>query len=257
MDGDLAPGAAAPPPARGPRAPDLTPKHVARTLREVPRPEDRAAAEGFTALDEDGIARVTREILDQRPPGPLWIFAYGSLMWKPVYEPARRIIARAHGWHREFSIEIDAFRGTPEAPGLMMALMPGGSCRGVVEELAEPAVEADIAALVRREMPYAEFRDMARWIRLRGDDGPIRALTFWAAPHGDRVRPGLPPPVAARQIARACGYAGSSAEYLHRTVDALHRAGIHDTRLWHLQRLVAQEIDRLYRQPDTGPAGKA
>lgn len=218
----------------------LTPAHVARTLRPVPDPGPPA---GWHRLTDAEIAEQAEALLAERPPGPLLVFAYGSLIWKPGFTPAALHRATAPGWHRQFSIEITGWRGTPEQPGLMLALMPGGSCTGLLLEAAEAEVGAVAAALVARETPYREFLGMARWLTTRTAAGPRRALAFWAGPTGERIYPGLPLPLAARKIAHACGHGGSSAEYLHNTVQALAAHGIADRNLWSLDRLVAEEIE--------------
>lgn len=217
----------------------LTARHVARTLREVPDP----GPEGMTPLDDAGVAARAAELLAEKPPGPLYVFAYGSLIWKPGYEFTARHRATAPGWHRQFCIELRGWRGTPEAPGLMLAILSGGSCTGLVMEAPEAEAQAATEAMVKRETPYAEFADMARWINVRTQAGASRALVFWAGPTGERIFRGLPPARAAKMIARACGHAGSSAEYLHNTVSALEAHGIHDRNLWRLQQLVAEEIE--------------
>ena len=77
----------------------------------------------------------------------------------------------------------------------------------------------------------------------------MRALTFYAPPTKDDLRPDLTLPVAARMIAGACGYAGSNTEYLFQTVKSLEEHGIWDEDLWHLQELVANEIEALSQAP--------
>ena len=170
------------------------------------------------------------------------MFAYGSLIWKPVFAPAEARRARARGWHRSFCIELVTWRGTPEAPGLMMALAPGGGCVGLAYRL-DPATQAgDLVELVRREMPLRELAGNARWITVETSEGPVPALTFYASPVGTRTSHRLPAETVARRLACACGYAGSCAEYLYNTVAHLEAEGIRDRNLWRLQRLVADEI---------------
>jgi hypothetical protein len=77
------------------------------------------------------------QTLRQRPSdGDVWVFAYGSLMWNPISEFDCRRIATLHGWHRSFCIRLIAGRGTPEQPGRMLALEPGGSTQGVALRLS-------------------------------------------------------------------------------------------------------------------------
>ncbi|MCB2136860.1 MAG: gamma-glutamylcyclotransferase [Rhodobacteraceae bacterium] len=227
-----------------PRTLHLTPDHVALTRRVVERrPEDSG---GWTELDEAGIADATAGIIAQRPPGPLWVFAYGSLIWKPIFEPLRHIPAAARGWHRAFCIELTSWRGTPDAPGLMMGLLPGGTCKGLAQEVAEDAVGDVVEALVRRETPFRELLPAQGWIRLDTGEGPLTALVYYAPPPEEDLRADLTLAETAAMIAQACGHAGSSAEYLQETVAALESHGIRDRHLWQLQRQVAEMIERTY-----------
>ncbi|WP_226621968.1 gamma-glutamylcyclotransferase [Alloyangia pacifica] len=222
----------------------LTEAHVTRVFRDIPEGDD-AAHWGWTRLDDAAISAKAREILAQRPEGPLQVFAYGSLLWKPEFRPVASRPGRALGWHRAFCIELTSWRGTPEAPGLMMALLPGGDCTALLQEIAEAEVEAAMEALVRREMPYEELASSYAWVEVEAETGPVRALTFYAPPAGERLRTDLTLEETAAIIARACGHAGSNTEYLHRTVTSLAAQGIHDANLWRLQQLVAAEIDAL------------
>jgi cation transport protein ChaC len=243
------------------RALRLTPEMVARCFRSVPEPE--TPPEGFTALDEEAIVARAAELLASAGPngagpdgtgtGPIWIFAYGSLIWKPVFAPAEARRARAWGWRRAFCIEMTSWRATPEAPGLMMALAAGGSCAGLAYRLDARTQAADLVELVRRETPYRELAANARWIRAATPEGPIRALTFYASPVGVPIQR-LPDETTALWIARACGHAGSCAEYLYNTVSHLEAEGIHDRHLWRLQQLVADEISG-WRPGGSGSAG--
>lgn len=218
----------------------LTPEMVAQCFRPVPEPD--AHPEGFERLDEAGIAAIADRLEAARAGAPIWVFAYGSLIWKPVFAPKEARRARAHGWRRSFCIELDSWRGTPEAPGLMMALAPGGSCVGIAYRLDPATQRADLTELVRRETPYRQLQDNARWIAVETANGPVTALTFYANPTGMRVSHRLPVETVARRLATACGHAGSCAEYLYNTVAHLEAEGIRDRTLWRLQRLVAEEI---------------
>ena len=66
----------------------------------------------------------------------VWVFAYGSLLWNPAFEAAEQVVAVLPGWHRAFCIRLTRFRGTPQQPGLMMSLVPGGSCRGALVRIS-------------------------------------------------------------------------------------------------------------------------
>jgi cation transport protein ChaC len=225
-----------------PRRLHLTQDHIARVTRDIP---DFLMPSTFRrATDEDFTAFADR-FMDERPTGPLHVFAYGSLIWNPTFEAAARRRAVARGWHRQFALRMRGYRATPESPGLMMTLLSGGRCVGVALEVPGGAEWQVLRDAARREFPFAESMEHVRWLRLDSDDGPLRAITFWAGPTGEGVHRGLPLSQAAARIARACGPKGSNAEYLRATVAALEAHGIRDRNLWRLQRLVAEEIDRL------------
>lgn len=225
----------------------LTEDHVRRATRPIP---ESVSATTFTRCEDHHFAQRAGRILSTRPVGPLLVFAYGSLIWNPTFPAEVRRRAVARGWHRQFCIELRGFRGTPEAPGLMMALMAGGRCAGVALEVADRDVETVVDGLVRRETPFVENDPDWRWITVDTEAGATRALVFWAGPTGPSIRKGLPLDQVARQLARACGYRGSAAEYLRNTVLSLEEHGIRDRNLWSLQAMVAAEIDRIF--PD-GP----
>ena len=225
-----------------PRTLHLTPGHVARATRPV---EDFVYPSSFTRATDEDYAGLVDRLMAERPDGSLHIFAYGSLIWKPTFEPVAKRRAVARGWHRQFCILIRGHRGTPETPGLMMALMSGGRCVGLALQVAAGIERQVLKDLCRRELPFVETLADHRWLRLDTAEGPIRGLVFWAGPTGPSIRRSPPLSVAAAQMARACGPRGSTAEYLHNTVRSLLEHGIRDRNLWTLQRLVAEEIDSI------------
>ena len=221
----------------------LTPELVALCWRKE---EDRGWDKRWTLLDageQDALANLLwQRSLDQ----PLWVFAYGSLIWKPTFEAAEQRRGTAIGWHRSFCMDMTNWRATPEQPGLMMALDRGGRCAGVVLRLPDNDRLAHISRLVRREILFKEDLDMVRWIPVRTALGEVRALVFWAGPTGDGISLKLPLEKVAWILARACGHAGSNAEYLYNTVAHLEALGLRDRNLWRLQELVAEEILELH-----------
>ncbi|EYD75780.1 Cation transport protein chaC [Rubellimicrobium mesophilum DSM 19309] len=218
----------------------LTEDHVARATRPV---EEFSYPSSFARASEEDYAALVDRLVAERPEGPLHVFAYGSLIWKPTFEAVARRRAVARGWHRQFALVLRGHRATPEAPGLMMTLMPGGRCAGLALEVRAGEERRVLEDSIRREFPFVETLAYRRWLRLDTAEGPIRGLVFWAGPTGSGVQRGLPLEEAAWQIARACGPKESNAEYLRNTVASLEEHGIRDRNLWRLQRLVAQEID--------------
>jgi cation transport protein ChaC len=163
---------------------------------------------------------------DDPPPGAFWVFAYGSLIWNPDFPFAERKPASLSGYHRRFCIRSTRYRGTPEAPGLVLGLDRGGSCRGVAFLVAAEHAPATLAALDAREIPDPVYRRRLLPVRLSCGT-TVPALTYVAR----RDWPGYCRPDAAQAaalIARAAGSRGSNREYLLRTLHGLQAAGIAD-----------------------------
>ena len=220
---------------------DLTPELVALCERPIKEPDPDPRW-----VDNDELKVFTDGLLAQRPTGPFWIFAYGSLIWNPTFPSVRHRRGTARGWHRSFCLELDRWRGTPEQRGLMMALDHGGSCAGLLYELPEQGLDEAVFGLVWREISFRYDLATVRWLTVETDAGPVTALAFWAGPKGQRIFRRLPLDKVAATIARACGHMGSNAAYLHNTVLHLAEAGIYDRNLWQLQKLVADEIRLLH-----------
>ena len=125
----------------------------------------------------------------------------------------------------------------------MLALDRGGACKGVVYRLPDDAVEANLCKLIGREMPFMPTPIPARWIKVRTERGPLRAIAFPIDRKSSRYVGGLSPETVANALAWAAGDRGSMADYLYNTVRQLEDRGIHDRHLWHLQALVAERIE--------------
>jgi cation transport protein ChaC len=182
--------------------------------------------------------------LAARPDGDtdLWLFAYGSLMWKPELEYAESRLATARGWHRRFCLWQWRYRGSRDRPGLMLALDRGGSCRGLAYKIQGPDVAQGIARVWRREMIGIGYRP--RWLRLHCDDRQVRGLAFVVNPQSPRYAGRMSSDVIADHIAMACGATGPSAEYLLETHEACRRLGIRDEMLERLPPMVAERLHR-------------
>ncbi|WP_201839276.1 gamma-glutamylcyclotransferase [Microvirga zambiensis] len=218
----------------------LTPEHVAQVHRVLddPGPDPTWTYHGDT--DYDALAR---DLIACRPDGPdTWLFAYGSLIWKPEIEHVETRRGTARGWHRSFCFRIERFRGTRELPGLMMSLDRGGQCQGVLFRLPPSDLAAQLGKLLRREITVKPPNNLPRWINVETDQGIVRPLAFVMNRRSRFYTGRLPPEQIADVLARACGHWGSCAEYLHRTVAHLEEQGIHDRNLWRLQALVAERI---------------
>jgi cation transport protein ChaC len=172
-------------------------------------------------------------------PVPLWIFAYGSLIWNPEFPVADRTLATLSGWRRSFCMWSVHHRGTPEAPGLVLALdaETGAACTGVAFRVADGHEDATLDALRRRELVSSAYREVELSVRL-ADGGLEMARTFVVDRAHAQYCGGLPETEQARVIARATGGRGPNAEYLRATVEHLAALGIPDPDLERLARQV-------------------
>ena len=180
--------------------------------------------------------------LKARPNAPIHVFAYGSLIWKPAFQPASIRRGTACGWRRSFCLRIKRFRGTRERPGLMMALDRGGSCEGILQRLVKERELLDLRMLWRREMTAMPPTNTPRWIDIESEGECVQAIAFTANPDGTNYVGNLAPVEVAEILAAACGSWGSGAAYLRQTTLSLEKLGIRDAYLWQLQNLVAERI---------------
>jgi len=156
----------------------------------------------------------------------VWVFAYGSLIWNPMVHHTERARAHTPDWHRTFCLTVRMGRGTPENPGLMLGLRPGGGCGGVAFRIEERLVEQELDLLWRREMVADGY--IPRWVDLLdAEERPMgAAVAFTINPHAPSYAGDLPDAVVARRLATARGRLGTAAEYLYRTRDGLRDVGI-------------------------------
>jgi glutathione-specific gamma-glutamylcyclotransferase len=223
----------------------LTPELVAMCYREV---ADGGRSPDITYLRDDEFHPAAEHLVSMKKPGPFWLFAYGSLIWKPEIPSLETLRATAQSWHRAFSMKIISHRGTKEQPGYMMCLDRGGACEGVVLRLPDEDLVAQVEKLLRRELSRKHALDAVRWIDVETEKGKMQALTFYAAPDQlEYYQANRDFKEIAHGLARACGHWGSGADYLYNTVSHLEQLGIHDEGLWQLQDLVAAEIRLLHR----------
>lgn len=228
----------------------LTSELVALCHREEADPGPDGS---WTQLNDEDFQTLASRLSDEADAGPLWVFAYGSLIWKPAFESVERQRATAFGWHRSFCLDMVRWRGSAEQPGLMMALERGGRCNGVIYRLPEGEKPLQIERLLRREISDHESVGSVRWLPVRTAQGTLRALGFWVGVTGRGTSLNQPLENVARVLARACGHVGSGAEYLYNTVSHLEEFGIRDRNLWRLQELVADEIRSIHgRALDVG-----
>ncbi|AZO67486.1 MULTISPECIES: gamma-glutamylcyclotransferase [unclassified Mesorhizobium] len=226
----------------------LTSELVALCHREEADPGPDGS---WTQLTDEDFQTLASRLSGEADEGPLWVFAYGSLIWKPAFESVEQQRATAFGWHRSFCLDMVRWRGSAEQPGLMMALERGGRCIGVIYRLPEGEKPLQIERLLRREISDHESIGSVRWLPVHTAQGRLRALGFWVGVTGRGTSLNQPLERVAQVLARACGHVGSGAEYLYNTVSHLEAFGIRDRNLWRLQELVANEIRSIHgRAPE-------
>ncbi len=179
------------------------------------------------ALDDLQLSASLMATLAEKPRGAgWWVFAYGSLLWNPLFPVAEMRSATLRGLHRRFCLWSLASRGTTECPGLVLGLERGGTCRGVVLRLPAPLALDELHLLWRREMVVGSYRP--RWVRVDADGREIVALTFVVRRDHPQYAGKLPLERQVSVLAQACGAFGASADYLERTRVALVSHGIVD-----------------------------
>ena len=216
------------------------PPIVQETLGEPPK--------GLTASTrDDHLATISRLRALEPDLTDIWIFAYGSLIWKPACDVVETRTGLVRGWHRAFCLGWNnRHRGSDATPGLMLALDRGGACKGVLYRLPADDVTENLVKLFEREMSWRPSAFPPRWVNAQTSDGPIRALTFCIDRQSGRYVAGLSNSQIADVLATAVGTRGSMAEYLFATVQHLEKLGIHDPHLWALQEMVADRLEAVY-----------
>ncbi len=168
---------------------------------------------------------------------PLWVFAYGSLMWRPGFDYAERVRGRLDGFLRSFCMTSIHYRGTEENPGLVLALdpEPTAACEGILYR-ATDAVET-LAYLRERELISYAYEET--WQSADLEDGrTVRAVTYIMNRTHAQYCGRLPLAEQADIIARSVGTMGPNRDYLYSTVAHLAEMGCPDTDLVELERLV-------------------
>lgn len=167
------------------------------------------------------------------PPGrDIWVFGYGSLIWRPEFDFVERRHTLLHGYHRSLCLWSRVNRGTPERPGLVFGLDTGGSCRGVSFRVSQNEAPEIMEALWRREMPSGAY--IPRWLNCRTEEGSILALAFTMNRNTTAYVRGLPQDQLLHIVRTAHGSYGPCINYVLETADALKRHGIVDKRLFAL-----------------------
>jgi cation transport protein ChaC len=179
----------------------------------------------------------------------LWLFGYGSLIWRPDFGFTERHAARVHGWHRALKMWSRVNRGTVEIPGLVFGLLSGGSCRGMVFRVPLHEGLETLGRLWLREMPTGVYDP--RWLDCLTPHGSVRALAFTLSRRSPNFTGELSEERYRHIFSHAVGRYGSSLDYAQQTLLELRRHGIHDAALARLVRLAEARLSA----PADGDAG--
>lgn len=168
----------------------------------------------------------------------LWVFGYASLIWRPDFDYIEKRLSRVHGWHRALQMWSRVNRGTPVCPGLVFALLSGGSCAGVSFRVPRQDARSVLETLWLREMVTGVYDP--RWLHCQTDKGPVRALAFTLSRQSANFTGQLSARRYRRIFAESCGRYGSTLDYALQTLQCLHEHGIEDRSLRALLRHAGQ-----------------
>jgi len=191
----------------------------------------------------------------------LWLFGYGSLIWRPEFDFVERRPAWVHGWHRALKMWSRINRGSVQTPGLVFGLLSGGSCRGMVFRVPSAHGLETLRRLWLREMPTGVYDP--RWLQCNTPEGPVRALAFTLSRRSPNFTGELSDDRYRHIFTHAVGRYGSSLDYARQTLLELRRHSIHDAALARLVALAhekqeqqeqQEQHDRQARQAQSGAA---
>jgi cation transport protein ChaC len=212
MGAGIAPG-----PALGPLPAVLDPQIPAHLVLRDPLPSLRVLQQHWAQAGEH------------------WVFGYASLIWRPEFEAAEHRPARVHGWHRALRMPSRVNRGTPQQPGLVFALLPGGACRGVAYRLRPEQADEVLQRLWAREMVTGVYDP--RLLACETAQGRVAALAFTLSRRSPACLPRLGEDELLQVLRHARGRYGSTLDYVVETAQALRERGMADRGLDRLVRL--------------------
>ncbi|GLI94461.1 gamma-glutamylcyclotransferase [Methylocystis echinoides] len=165
----------------------------------------------------------------------LWVFGYGSLMWRPGFDYVESALAWVHGYHRALCIFSHVHRGTPERPGLVLGLDRGGSCQGVAFRVAAQNRAQTIQYLRERELVTSVYLEKLVGVRF-AEGGCVNALTYVVDRSHCQYAGRLPVDEMTRLIAEGVGASGDNPAYVRNTYEHLLQLDIHDAELAEITR---------------------
>jgi cation transport protein ChaC len=164
--------------------------------------------------------------------GDLWVFGYGSLMWRPGFDAVEQVPARLIGLHRALCVFSYVHRGTPEKPGLVLGLDRGGMCRGIAFRVAAAKREGTIAYLRGREQVTSVYLETVRRVELEDEARrQVRALTYIVDRGHVQYAGRLSVAESLHYVRQGHGRSGQNRDYVIETVRALDALGYRESDL--------------------------
>jgi glutathione-specific gamma-glutamylcyclotransferase len=204
------------------------------------RAELSASALGAHLLTDAELDASRRAALAPLPENQsLWIFGYGSLVWNPQLNFQHSERTRIYGYRRALCLWSRINRGTPDLPGLVFGLLPGGACAGIAYEIPASQIESETVLLWRREMLMGSYVPV--WAKGCSATGAqMNVLTFRVNPKSIGFAGDLDDARIIDVLRQARGRFGTCSEYVCNTLAALEQHGIYDKRLAQLCKALAK-----------------
>ncbi|MGY3448332.1 cation transport protein ChaC [Bradyrhizobium sp. USDA 4353] len=185
------------------------------------------------------------------PGGDLWVFGYGSLMWRPGFDFVEQVPARLIGEHRALCVYSFVHRGTPEKPGLVLGLDRGGACRGIAFRVTADKRDDTIAYLRAREQVTSVYREVTRSVWLENDARERVSALVYVVDRGHVQYAGrLSLQEQLRHVRQGHGQSGANRDYVISTVKAIEAQGFRDTQLHRLATMLHDDGHSLHPAPD-------
>jgi cation transport protein ChaC len=188
--------------------------------------------------------------------GDLWVFGYGSLMWRPGFEFIEQAPATLIGEHRALCVYSFVHRGTPEKPGLVLGLDRGGACRGAAFRIAAKHRAATVTYLRAREQVTSVYREVMRSVWLENEPRLRVSALAYVVDRGHVQYAGrLSLAEQLRHVLQGHGQSGPNREYVLSTVKAIEAEGFRDSQLHQLASMLHDDRPLLHPHPPEA-AGK-
>ena len=191
-----------------------------------------------TVLDDNQLLASRRKIIPDNGIGePIYIFAYGSLLWNPTFNYQEQLPARIYGFHRRFCMKTKLGRGSSKNPGLMLALDRGGNCKGSVYKLNKKTEIYEIDLLFKREMITGAY--IPKLIKTEIGSGQwVKSLAFTVDKKNKNYIAKITLEETAKLISNANGFLGTCEEYLNFTLASLKELNIKDKQMNKIYNLI-------------------